>query len=81
MLVQPGSRQLPGWVEELDDMSFGPLSEHRLLRDEAVPAVGGALVEQILCTLVTAARLVIVVGDLSVTLRPEGGEGRKKDRN
>lgn len=61
-------------------MSFGPLGEHRLLRDEAVPAVGGALMEQILCTLVPAARLVVVVGDLSVTLRPEGErKEREKD--
>lgn len=70
MLVQPRSRQLPWWVEELDGMSFGPLGEHRLLRDEAVPAVWGALVEHILCTLVPAACFVVVVGNLSDTLSP-----------
>lgn len=71
MSVQPGSRQLPRWVEELDGVSFGPLGEHGLLGDEAVPTIGGALMKQILCTLVPAARLVVVVGNLSVTLRPE----------
>lgn len=80
MLVQPGSRQLPSWVEELDGMSFGPLGEHRLLCDEAVPTVGGAFMEQILCTLIPAACLVVVVGNLLVTLRPKGEreEGKKQ---
>lgn len=59
-------------------MRLGPLGEHRLLRDEAVPAVGGALVEQVLCTLVTTARLVVVVGNPSVTLRPEEQRKRQK---
>lgn len=80
MLAQPGSRQLPRRVEEFDGMIFGPLGEHRFLRDEAVPAVGGALVEQILCTLVPAARLVVVVGNLSVTLCPEGERKEKEGR-
>lgn len=77
MLVQPGSRQLPRRVEELDGVSLGPLGEHGLLCDEAMSAIGGALMEQVLRTLVPAAGLVVVVGDLSVALRPEGGEERK----
>lgn len=77
MLVRPGSRQLPRRVEELDGVSLGPLGEHRLLRDEAMSTVGGTLMEQILCTLVAAASLVVVVGDLSVTLCPKGERGKK----
>lgn len=60
---------MPRWVEELDGVSFGPLGEHRLLCDEAVPSVRGALVKEILCTLVPAAGLVVVVGNFSVTFR------------
>lgn len=78
MLVQPRSRQLPWWVEELDCVGFGPLGEHRLLRDEAVPAVWGALVEHVLRTLVPAARLVVVVGNLSDTLSPKWKRKDKK---
>lgn len=76
-LVQPGSWQLPRRVEELDGVIFGPLGEHRLLRDEAVAAIGGALVQHVLCTLVPAAGLVVMIGNLFVTLRPEG---KKKDK-
>lgn len=67
----PGSRQLPRRIEELDVVSLGPLGEHRLLRDEAVSAVRGAFVEQILGTLVPAAGLVVMVRNLPVTLRPK----------
>lgn len=69
--VQPRSRQLPRRVEELDGVSFGPLGKHCLLRDEAVPAVGGALVQHVLGALVPAARLIVVVGNLSDPLGPE----------
>lgn len=71
MVLQPASRQLPRGVEELDVVSFGPLGEYRLFRDEAVSAIGGALVELILGTLVPAAGLVVVVGNLSVAFGPE----------
>lgn len=77
MLVQPGSRQLPRRVEELDGVSLGPLGEHRFLCDEAMSSIGGALVELILRTLVPAAGLVVVVRDLSVTLCPKGERGER----
>ena len=55
-------------------MSLGPLGEYRLLSDEAVSAVGGALVKDVLRALVTAARLVVMVGNFFVTLRPKEKE-------
>lgn len=74
--LRPRSRQLPRRVEELDGVTFGPLGKHRLLGDEAVPAVGGALVEHVLGTLVPAADFIVVVGNLSDALR--SGEKKKK---
>lgn len=68
MLLQPGSRQLPRWVEELDGMRLCPLGKHGLLRDETVSSIWGTLVQEILSTLVSAARLVIMVGNLFVIL-------------
>lgn len=67
--MRPGSRH-PWGIEELDVVSLGPLGEHGLLCDEAVPSVRRALMEQILCALIPAAGLVVMVGDLSVTPRP-----------
>lgn len=79
--VQPGSRQRPRGVKELDGVSFGPLANHRFLRDEAMAAGRGALVELILRALAPAARLVVVIGNLSVALRPEGERrGRPLDK-
>ena len=83
-----GSRQLPGRVVELDGVCLGPLGEHGLLRDEAVPSVGGALMQEVLGALVPAARLVVMVGHLPVVLCPgerqngvrEGGRERETKR-
>lgn len=69
--AQPGSRQLPWGVEELDGVSLGPLCKNRLLSDKAMSAVGGALMEMVLCTLVPTARLVVVVGNLPVAFSPK----------
>ena len=77
MLVQPGSRQLPRWVEKLDGVSLCPLCKNRLLCDEAVSAVWGTLMKEVLRTLVPAAHLIVVIGNISVTLRPKG---RRKKR-
>lgn len=69
---QPGSRQLPLRLEELDGVSLGPLGKNRLLCDEAMSSVGGVLVKEVLGTLVPAAHLVVMVGHCSFTLQPEG---------
>lgn len=74
---RPGSRQLPRRVEELDGVGFGPFGENWLLCDEAVSAVGGVLVQMVLCTLVPAACLVVVVGNLPVALSPNGRRREK----
>lgn len=79
--LQPRSRQLPRRVEELDGVTFGPFGKHGLFGDEAVTAVGGALVEHVLGTLVPAADLIVVVGNLSDPLRPETKKQRKYSRN
>lgn len=75
----PRSRQLPRRVEELDGPTLGPFGEHGLLGDEAVAAVGGALVEHVLGALVAAADLVVVVGNLPDALRP--GTWRTRGEN
>lgn len=67
--LRPRSRQLPRRVEELDGVTFGPLGKHGLLGDEAVPAIGGALMEHVFRTLVPAADFIVVVGNLSDALR------------
>lgn len=77
MLVQPGSRQLPLWVEELDGVRLGPLGENGLLRDETMSSVGGALVEEVLGALVPAARLVVVVGNSFVAFCPKRWRNEK----
>lgn len=66
--VLPGSRQLPRRVEELDGVSFGPLGENGLLGDEAVSAVGGALVKKVLGALVPTSCLVVMIRNLSVAV-------------
>lgn len=76
MAEQPRSQQLPRRVEKLDFVSFGPLGEHRLLCDEAVPSVWSALVEHILGTFIPATWLVVVVRDLPYALGP----GRRKKK-
>lgn len=77
MLLQPGSRQLPRWVEELDGMRLCPLGKNGLLRDETVSSIWGTLVQEILSTLVSAARLVIMVGNLFVILCPKKKKKKK----
>lgn len=76
MLDQPRSRQLPQWVKELDCVSFGPFGKHRLLSDEAMSSVWGALMEHILCTLIPAAWFIVVVRNLLDTLSPKGEKER-----
>lgn len=77
MLLQPGSRQLPRWVEELDGMRLCPLGKNGLLRDETVSSIWGTLMQEILSTLVSAARLVIMVGNFFVILCPKKKKKKK----
>lgn len=77
MLLQPGSRQLPWWVEELDGMRLCPLGKNGLLRDETVSSIWGTLMQEILSTLVPAACLVIMVGNFFVILCPKMKKKKK----
>lgn len=63
-------------MEKLDGVSLGPLGENRLLRYEAVAAVRGALVQDVLGTLVPASGFVVVIRNLPVAFRSES-----KNRN
>lgn len=51
-------------------MCFGPLGEHSLLCDEAVPSIWSALMEHVLGTLISTTWLIVVVRDLPYTLSP-----------
>lgn len=77
MAEQPRSQQLPRWVEKFDFVSFGPLSKHSFLSDEAVTSVSSTLVEHILGTFIPATWLIVVVGDLPYAVSPI----RKKEIN
>lgn len=77
MAEQPRSQQLPRWVKKFDFVSFGPLSKHSFLSDEAVTSVWSTLVEHILGTFIPATWLIVVVGDLPYAVSPI----RKKEIN
>lgn len=51
-------------------MRLGPLGKDGLLGDEAVAAIRGALVKQVLSALVPAPHLIVVVWHLPVPFRP-----------
>lgn len=51
-------------------MRFGPLGEHSLLCDEAVPSIRSTLMEHVLGTLISTSWLIVVIGDLLYTLGP-----------
>lgn len=65
-------------MEKLDGVCLGPLGENRLLCNETVAAVGGALVQDILGTFVTASGFVVVIRNLPVAFRSERKDGNRK---
>lgn len=65
-------------MEKLDGVSLGPLGKHCLLRYEAVGAIRGALVQDVLGTLVAASGFVVVIWYPPVAFRSESKNRNRK---
>lgn len=65
-------------MEKLHGVCLGPLGENCLLCYEAVAAIRGILVQDILGTLVAASGFVVVIRHLPVAFRSESKNGNRK---